>query len=173
MRWTLRGQKIGPVTGDAFGAHPHEHAVRRAAVTTLTQHAGMRAEQWKTIRMIARHRLRRRSPGLHRVALLAAIAHLRAMQIGMAGRALARNLLEHRIFVARLAGHTGVHAFQRIRRVGVVVELRMRADRLPRRGRMATLAGDLQRSMWIARALLRGLRVQGRNENGKKQERAA
>ncbi len=76
------------------------------------------------------------------MALLALRAHLPAVNIGVAIRALVSHLREDWFGVALHAGDILVHAAQR--EVGLaVVEVRKAADRLPGREGMAILAGDL------------------------------
>ena len=65
------------------------------------------------------------------------------VKIGMAILAIAAHVGEHRIDVAFLAGHLGVHAAQGIAGLAVI-KFGLAADRPPCGSRVALLAGNLQ-----------------------------
>ena len=154
MRRILRRQKFLAVAVDAGRAHSHENAAGRAFMAAFAGRRRVRAEQRKTVGMLASAHLRGRRPTLHRVALLAAGAHLRAMQIRVAGGAVVRSFLEDWIGMALLTGNVGMHPAQRVAGLRVVIELRVRPNGLPRRGGMARLAGGRKRTVRIFRAIL-------------------
>ncbi len=110
----------------------------------------MRAQQRKPILMLL-NRLHRHIPSHDGVALLAVGAHLAAVDVGMAIGALLAHVGEDRPAVTLRAGDRLVHAAKRIAR-GVVVELRIIADRLPAAERVTVLARDGKRAVGTARA---------------------
>lgn len=79
---------------------------------------------------------------MDRVALLAAIAHLRAVQVGVAGSAIVTRFSENRIEMASLARDVGMHAAQRVIGLLVVIEFRVRTNGFPGGSRMTRIAGD-------------------------------
>ena len=115
------------------------------AVIALQQR--VRANQWKSVLMIA-NLLQRNLPTFHRVTALAVGAKLAAMNVGMAVGAILAHVLENQACMALGAGHLLVHAPQRIPGV-IVIELRVRADRLPARIGVTLLARDSERAVRI------------------------
>jgi len=168
VRRVLRCQKLIAVAVHAFGAHPHEDAVGRAPVAAFAGNRGVRSQQWKTVGMLAGgHDLRGRCPTPYRVALLAVIAHLSAVQVRVAGSAIVRRLSKNGVDVTSLACHIDMHSAQRVSGLRVMIELRMRPDWFPRGRRMARLTRDRKWTVRVARSPRR-LCANDWNENGRK-----
>jgi hypothetical protein len=87
-------------------------------------------------------------PAIDPVAGIALRPVFPSMKVGMTVLAVTAHVGEHRIDVAFLARHSHVHAAQRITGFAVI-KLRLAADRLPRGGCMAVLAGNLHRTVRI------------------------
>jgi hypothetical protein len=102
---------------------------RSAFVTLLAFHHSVCTKQRKPVEVLL-DRLNRDVPAAHRVALGAVGAHLTAMNIRVAIRAILADVREHRLEVACRAVKFFVHAAKRITR-GVVVEFRHGANRNP------------------------------------------
>ena len=97
------------------------------------------------------------APPAHGVAVLTSAAHLTAMDIGVAIGAFVPYIREDFADVALAAGDVGMHRAQRIFGIGVVIEFRLGANRLPTHRGMAALAGDRDGPVRILRLLLRRL----------------
>jgi hypothetical protein len=98
-------------------------------MTLLAFHHSVRTEQRKSVEVLF-DRLNRDIPTERGVALCAVGAHLTAMNIGVAVRAILADVGEHRPEVAGRAVKFFVHAAKWISR-GVVVEFRDGANRRP------------------------------------------
>ncbi len=151
MRQTGRLVVIADVAGGALGAQPGEGSRRCALVATLAGRHRMGADQRETVGVFPRL-LDSNTPTLHRMALLAIASKPPSMNVGVAGGAFFADILENPVDVTRGAGNPLMHAQQRPSRLGVVVEFRLRTDRLPGCGRVATLTSDFQRAVRIRRA---------------------
>ena len=103
-----------------------------------------------------------RFPALHVMTGLADRAHLAAMNIRMAIRALRSNIRENRFRMALRAGHIRMHAPQRILCL-IVIEFGDRADRLPSRLRVTVLTGNSQGTVRTPRAIARRASPSGRS----------
>ena len=116
------------------------------------------------------HSAHRNLPALDSVAALATGSELAAVQVGMAIRALMPHIGKNLLGVAGDARDIGVHASERITRLGVVIELGTRTDRSPSGCSVAATAGNLQWTVRIFRLAGRlrgynsGAQAQGRNE---------
>ncbi len=108
----------------------------------------MSTEQWKSIQVIL-HCVRGYLPSADRMAILASGAELAAMDVGVAIRALLTDLGEDFADMTLAAGHVLVQPSQRELGFGVVVELRLSANRFPAHARMAAFARYIQRTMGI------------------------
>ena len=90
------------------------------------------------------------------------------MNIGVTVLASLSHAGEHRFHVTLRAGYRPVHAPKGVPRL-IVIELRNRADRPPRAGSVAVLAGNVQISVWTvgagSRLRLRVLRNSERQEH--------
>src|ERR1035438_4264213 len=84
------------------------------------------------------------------MAVLAAGAQLAAVYVGVAIGAARGSFAEDHVGVALGAFHLGVHAFERVGGLAVVVDLRRGAQRLPTDGRVAVAAGDIERAVRAA-----------------------
>ena len=147
----LGGLIILEMARRALGAQSRENAAGRSLVAVFACRRSVSAEQRKTVAVLADGR-DRDLPALDGVAILAVGSELAAMQVGMAIRAARRGLRELQVDVAIAALDSLVHSAQRERGLGIVLELRPGPDRLPRRGRMAVLAGNLEGSVRIGDA---------------------
>ena len=165
VRRPLRSNEIAAMAGDALRAQPHKDRVGRPLVAVFAFNPGMRTQKRESVGVLASGKLCGGGPAPRGMALVAVIAKLSTVQVRVAGSAIVRRLLENRIDVALLARHACMHAIQAIGRLGVVIKLRMLPDGRPRGRRMTCLAGNRQRAVRIARALLR-LRGQKRSETG-------
>lgn len=125
------------------------------ALFAIGQRVG--ANQRKTVLMIA-NRIQRNLPPLHRVTLFAGCPHFAAMNVGVAIRTLLADVGKHKTRVACGAGQLLVHPAQRILRL-VVIELRYRADRLPTRTGVTTLARHRDRTMRVCHFCARNCRT--------------
>ncbi len=139
------------MAGIAIGREAQELADRQVGVASVTFDRSVRSEQRKAVLVIL-HLLRGDIPALNRVTLRAVRAHLAAVNIGVAIRAIFADVREHRFDVALDAVHFFVQAAQRVFRF-VVIEFRRGADGAPARGSMATFAGDTEWAMRIAGGL--------------------
>jgi len=118
----------------------------------------MRPKQWEPIEVVL-NLVNRDAPSPHRVAVLASGAKLAAVNVGMTIRALLAHLREDFADVALAASYIGVHGAERVFRFGVVIELRLGADRLPAHRGMATFAGDRKWPMRVLGLLFGRLRA--------------
>lgn len=105
----------------------------------------MGPQQGKPV-VVVLNRLDGNVPALHRVTLLAARAHLPAMDVGMAIRALSADVREYHLGVALSAGHAFVHPPQGVTRF-VVIKFRDSSNWLPSQSGMAILAGHVEAAM--------------------------
>ena len=74
------------------------------------------------------------------------------MEVGMAGRAIVRDILKYQIDVARTASNIGMLTTKRVGSLRIVVELRVLPDGRPTCGRMARIAAHGQGAVRIARS---------------------
>jgi len=158
--------KCFQVTADALGGEPLTIKLtdRPRLMTRIAVHRGVCADQRKTILMFV-DRLDQNLPAADAVAEVAFRAIFPPVNVGMTILAIAAQVSEYRVDVTFLACHAQVQAAQWITGF-VVVEVRLRADRLPRRRRVTFLAGNLHRPMWTAtRGRGCGL-LPGRNTGG-------
>lgn len=125
----LRIHEIPLVARNALRRQSLELTHRRALVTGVAIHRGVRADQREAIQVLV-DLLHGNVPALYGVALLAVGAHLALVNIRVAVCAFLAHVCEHGLDVALGTGHSFVHAAQGIFR-GVVVEFRDRSDRLP------------------------------------------
>jgi len=116
---------------------------------------GVSADQREAVRVLL-HGRDGYGPAAHRVALLAAVPHLAAMEIGVTVGAARTNLAENETDVATAASHRLVHATQGKAGLGVVIELGGRTDWLPAGGVVAVFAGDAERTVRIGGPAARG-----------------
>ncbi len=142
------------VAGVAIRRETLELSVCRLFMTRIAIHHRVCANQWKAV-LVTLNRLDVGVPALDRVAGLAVRAHLPAMNIRVAIRALAAYICKNRLGVARGASYVGVHPTQRVLRL-VVIEFWDRADRFPSCLGMAVLTGNGQRAMRAPRTVVRG-----------------
>lgn len=108
---------------------PCELSGCRIFVAVVAGQHCMRTDQWKTVLMIF-DGIQRNLPAFYRVAALAIGAKLAAMHVGVAIGTVSAHLLEHQVCVAFHASDFLVHAAQGITGL-IVIELRIRPDRLP------------------------------------------
>jgi len=113
----------------------------------------MSSDQRKAILVIA-YLFQRDLPTLDRVAAFTVCAKLAAVYVGVAIGAVGTHILEDQAGMALRAGDLLMHAAQRIAGV-VVVELRIRPDRLPTGVTVAVLAWRRNRPVRIAHLGLR------------------
>lgn len=150
----------------AVGRHGLELAVGCALVAGIAVDRGVSAGQGKAI-VVLLHLLNRNCPAANRMALRAIRAQLPFMNIGVAVLAAQAYVREYRFHVTLDAGHGLVHAAQRIPCL-VVIEFGDGADRLPRTGRVAVLARNIQitvRTVGFRVALrLQACRVPGKRQ---------
>ncbi len=125
-----------------------------ALVTRLTGNSRMSAEERKAILVIL-DLLIDRMPTLHGVTLGAIGAHLAAVNIGVAIRAILADICKDRLDVALGARNFLVHAAQRIFRL-VVIELGNSADGAPTSGGVTVFTRDAQRAVRIPGGLVLG-----------------
>ncbi len=161
MRRIRRLVVVGHVAGRALRAEPGIDSGGGASVTALARRHRMGADQREPVGVFPRL-LDRHAPTFYRVTLLAIATELPSMNIGVAGRALLADILEDPIDVARRAVNPLMHAQQRPAGLGIVVEFGVRSDGLPGCGRMATLAGNFQRTVRIRGAARGGPALRGR-----------
>jgi hypothetical protein len=107
-------------------------------VALVAFHQGMGSDQRKTILMIA-NGIQRNMPAFHRMAALAIGAKLTAMYVRMAIGTVGADILEYQFGMALHARNFLVHALQGISGL-IVIELRVRPDRLPTGISVAVLA---------------------------------
>lgn len=119
----------------------------------LALHQSVRANQWEAILVVA-NRIQRDLPSFYGVATLAVGSELAAMNIRMAIGAAGAYVLEDQTRMALHASDLLVHAAKRITGL-VVVELRIRSDRLPACIGVAVLAGNGNRTVRICDLSLR------------------
>jgi len=148
MRRKCRFVVVVHVAGRALRAESCVDSGRGVLVTTLAGRYRMCTDQREPVGVLPRL-LDRHTPALHRVTLLTIGAELPSVKIGVAGSALPADIVEDRIDVARSTGDPPVHAQQRPACLDIVVEFRLRPDRLPGCCRMATLAGNFQRTVRV------------------------
>lgn len=138
------------VTTEAIGGEPLELAHGRVLMAAVALQQRVRAHQREAVEMLL-DVLHGNPPAPYVVAVLATGSELPAMDVGVAVGAFRARVREHQIGVTLPAGHPFVHAAQG--ELGlVVVKLRNVADGLPRRERVAVLAGEIQVAMRAARA---------------------
>jgi hypothetical protein len=128
---TSRGQSL-----------PIELPHRPGLVARIAVHSGVRANQWKAVLMFI-DGMDGNLPAIHPVAKFTLRPVFPPVKIGMAILAIAAHIGEHRIDVAFLARHLGVHAAQGIASLAVI-KFGLAADRPPCRSGVALLAGNLQ-----------------------------
>jgi hypothetical protein len=145
----FRVDEISLVTGHTHRRKTLELAYCGALVTGVAGDSCVRTNQGEAIQVLI-DLLDGNIPALYCVALLAVGAHLAFVDICVTGRALRAYIREDWLGVALSAGHTLVHAAQRILG-GVVIEFWYGADRLPAAQRVAILARDTEASMRTAR----------------------
>src|SRR6266576_2917784 len=109
----------------------------------------MRTDQWEAVLMLI-DVVDRNLPAIDAMTEIALGAVFSTMQVGMTILALPADIAEHRIEMAFLAEHLGMHAAQGIRRL-VVIELGILADGHPSRRCVAILARRFQRTVRIRR----------------------
>jgi hypothetical protein len=136
------GLVILEVAGDAFRAQPGIDSGRRSTMALVANRHCVRADQGKSVIMVANCR-NRHVPPADRVAVLAIGSELAAVQVGVTLRALGRRLGEDHVGVTTGAIHGMVQAQQRVARLPVMIEFRLFADRLPGGGGMALIAAKL------------------------------
>lgn len=135
-------------------------------------HHSMRAEQRESVEVVL-NRLHGNVPAAHCVALDTVGAHLPAVNIGVAVRAILADISKDRLNVALRAGNFFVHAAKGISR-GVVVEFRNGADRNPACACVTVLARNGKRAMRVPCGLLLCIRRadEGQCKNKEHQSRA-
>ncbi len=102
----------------------------------------MRSSQREAI-IVLLHLLDRDLPSANRMALFAIRSKLALVNVRVAILTTLSDVSENRLCVALDARDSGVHSAQRVLGL-VVIELRDGANRLPRAGRVAVLARDIQ-----------------------------
>ena len=117
----------------------------------LAFHDRVRAEKRKPVEVLL-NRLHRNLPAEDGVALRAVAAELRAMNVGVAIRAVLAHVGENGLRVASGASHLFMHAAQRIARA-VVIKFRDRANGRPTRVRVTILTRNIQWSVRTASRL--------------------
>ena len=127
----------------------------------------MGPEQRKTVLVLV-DLLHRDLPALHAVTLLTICSELALMNVSVAIGALLTHVGEYRLDVALGAGHSLMHAAQRIASL-VMVELGHAADRLPAAQGVAILAGNIKRAVRTT-AVGIGLRLRPSGHDGDQQQ---
>jgi len=148
VRGGSRLLKVGQVATYAISTQAVEDSYGCLAMAGIAWNSGVSAKQREAIEMVL-HCVECDAPATHRVAILASPAKLAPVDIGMAIRALLAHLGEDFTDVALAASYVGVHGPQWVFRLRVVIELRLRPDRLPTHRRMATFAWDREGSVRI------------------------
>jgi len=116
--------------------------------------------------------LRNNAPTFHRVTLLAARAHLPAVEVCMTVGAVCPYVGEDRLGMALRAGNTLVQTAQRV--LGcVVIEFRNRPNGLPPHRGMTILAGNAQAAVRTTRHGLARLTVSLRHKGTRRQPHAS
>ena len=136
---------------EALGTQASIYARSRSPMTGIARDGGVSPKQGKPIQVVL-GRLRGHAPSADRVAVLALGSHLPAMKVRMTVRAFGSSVGKNSGDVARITGYILVHAPQRKRGL-IVIELRLRTQRRPTRGRMTVLARNRNRAVGIARSL--------------------
>ena len=149
------------MAGIAIRREAFELSGRRSLMTGVAIHHRVGSNQREAVLVIL-NRADIRFPALHRVARLAVCAHLSAMNICMAIRALRSNIRENWFRMALRAGHVRMHAAQRILCL-IVIEFGDRADRLPSSLRVTVLTGHSQGTVRTPRAIARCASPSGRS----------
>ena len=117
-----------------------------SAMAGVANHRRMPADQREAVAVV-RHGLNGDSPSAHAMAVLALRAELASVEIRVAVGALLPRFGKYFRDMARITGHTLVHAPQGELSLLVVIELGLSAKRRPTRGRVAVLARNVQRAM--------------------------
>lgn len=143
-----RIQVILLMARDTLRAQSPEHPRRRAPMARIAGHCRVSPKQRKPVR-VRLHLFHRRPPPEHRVAALAILAKLTAMQIRVTVGALVSNVRENLGDMARRTRDVLVQATQRILGLRIVVKLGYRTGRFPARCGMAIRARDRERTVWV------------------------
>lgn len=98
-------------------------------------------------------------PASHGVAIFAASAKLASVDVCMAGCAFGPHILKNRADMAAGAADLAMHTAQRVGSFFVVVEIGIRANRLPTGGCVTTLTSEFERAVGIAGAAGLGRRL--------------
>ena len=148
--------------GSALGRESHELPGRGVGVAHVAFHHRVRAQQREPVEVIL-DRLNGYIPAGGSVALGAIGAHLAAMNIRVAVRAILSHVGEDRFYVAFRAAHFFVHSAEGKPR-GVVIEFGNGANRSPTGAGMAVLARNCERTVRALARLLLGIRRANKNE---------
>ena len=160
-------REIRRMAGIALGRHRLEPAGGRALVTGVAIHGRVCPGEREAIVMLL-DLLDGDLPSANRVALLAIGSQLPLVNVGMAVLATLPHVGEHRLHVALDTGHRLVHAPQRVAGL-IVIEFGNGANRLPRVGGMAVLAGNIQVAMGAVGS--GGLRVRSQHPGNQEQKK--
>ena len=143
--WTRGRFEIRGVAGIALRGHRLELAGRPSLVAEIAVHRSMRSSQRKAV-IVLLHLPNGNLPSANGMALLAVCPQLTLVEVGMAILTALAHTREHGPDVTLGAGDRRVHAPKRIFRL-IVIEFRNGADRSPRVGGVAVLAGYVQISV--------------------------
>lgn len=136
------------VAGVALGRHGGEITQSAIFVAGVAVDRRMRPDQREAV-VVVLNGLDGNVPASDGMALLAARAHLAAMDIGVAFGALRSHIGKHRLDMALRAHDALVHSAKG--KLGlIVIEFGNAADRLPSERRMAIGAGQIQRAVRTA-----------------------
>ena len=144
----LRLLIVAQVATHALRAQPDEHACGGAAMARIAGDGRMSAKQWESVQVVL-DGIYSNPPPANRMTILAGGSELAAMDVGVTIRALLTDVAEDLAGMALGAGYILVQGSQREFRLGVMVELRFRANRLPAHAGVAALAGQVKRSVGI------------------------
>ena len=136
------------MAGDTRRRQPRELAGCSSLVAVVTEQGGMRPHEREAV-VVPSHGLYRGLPALDGVAIFASDPKLAAMNVGVAVCALITDIGKDQTDVALRTRDTGVHTPQWVARLAVI-ELDDVTEGLPGCEGVATVAGDVQVTVWTA-----------------------
>jgi len=136
------------MAGNTLRRHRGELAGPSPFVAVVTQQGGMRPHEREAV-VVPSHGLYGGLPALHGVAILAASPKPAVVNVGVAVCALITDIGKDQTDVALRTRDTGVHTPQWVARLAVI-ELDDVTEGLPGCEGVATVAGDVQVTVWTA-----------------------
>lgn len=159
-----RAFEVFLVAADAIGGHGRELAESGILVAVLAGCRCVRSSQREAVLVLV-DLGGGNIPSSDRVAVLAGPGHLAAVDVSVAVRTPGADIAEDHLRVAVHAIDTFVHATERKLRLGIVVEFRDGANRLPAVNGVAVLARDIQVAVRAASIIVRYGQRGGKNHS--------